>query len=305
MLHHLACESGATAKSVRKPNLFIVGAPKCGTTAWYEYLRTHPEIFFPELKEPHYFATDLPGRRIVTSEKEYLALFEAAKLEHYIGDASVYYLYSELAAGLIHQFNPNARILILLRDQADMLPSLHHHHLYSFEEGLLDFETAWRLTGKRPADTIPSTCPEVRILDYLSVGKFHSQVSRYFDIFPSNQILVMQYDKWIECPRSAYLRILSFLGLEDDGREIFDPVNEAKGHRFETLGKFMQHPPKAVARAASFVKRLLGISTFGLARANQRPGYRSKVSPALQAEIRRRFQSDNAALGDLLRQYGK
>ena len=50
-------------KSGPRPNLFIVGAPKCGTTAWVEYLRTHPDIFFPEIKEPHYFATDLPGMR--------------------------------------------------------------------------------------------------------------------------------------------------------------------------------------------------------------------------------------------------
>ena len=42
-----------------KPNFFIVGAPKCGTTALYEYLRPHPNIFMPKVKEPHFFATDL------------------------------------------------------------------------------------------------------------------------------------------------------------------------------------------------------------------------------------------------------
>ena len=42
-----------------KPNFFIVGAPKCGTTALYEYLRPHPNVFMPEIKEPHYFAKDL------------------------------------------------------------------------------------------------------------------------------------------------------------------------------------------------------------------------------------------------------
>ena len=46
------------------PDFFIVGAPKCGTTAISEYLRTHPRIFMCKPKEPHYFALDIPGYRL-------------------------------------------------------------------------------------------------------------------------------------------------------------------------------------------------------------------------------------------------
>jgi hypothetical protein len=53
----------------RKPNFFIVGAPKCGTTALSEYLRSHPDVFFSSPKEPllhrrgapEAFATNLRG----------------------------------------------------------------------------------------------------------------------------------------------------------------------------------------------------------------------------------------------------
>ena len=45
--------------NLKKPNLFIIGAPKCGTTFLYYYLRQHPDIFFPSFKEPHFFGSDL------------------------------------------------------------------------------------------------------------------------------------------------------------------------------------------------------------------------------------------------------
>ena len=46
----------------QKPDFFIVGAPKCGTTSLYYYLRQHPQIFMPDYKEPHYFGKDLNKR---------------------------------------------------------------------------------------------------------------------------------------------------------------------------------------------------------------------------------------------------
>ena len=61
-----------------RPNFFIVGAPKCGTTALSEYLREHPNAFLCQPKEPHYFATDFPTHRYVTKEEAYLKLFREA-----------------------------------------------------------------------------------------------------------------------------------------------------------------------------------------------------------------------------------
>ena len=84
-----------------KPNLFIVGAPKCGTTAWVEYLGSHPDIFFPERKEPSFFCPDLlPDQRVQTLE-DYLALFADAGTASVAGEASPTYLRSEEAPGRI------------------------------------------------------------------------------------------------------------------------------------------------------------------------------------------------------------
>jgi len=98
-----------------KPNFFIVGAPKCGTTSMTEYLKQHPDIFIPEEKEPHYFGSDLEYPRITKTEAQYLRLFSEAQDERRLGEASVWYLFSQRAAQEIYEFNPLSRIIIMLR----------------------------------------------------------------------------------------------------------------------------------------------------------------------------------------------
>lgn len=81
---------------MKTPNFFIVGAPKCGTTAVYTYLSTHPDIFFPErAKEPHHFNTDMPGFRWYPEKDSYMALFASAEAQaaSIRGEASVQYLF--------------------------------------------------------------------------------------------------------------------------------------------------------------------------------------------------------------------
>ena len=78
-----------------KPNFFIVGAPKCGITSMWAYLRQHPDIFMPKLKEPQYFSTDIILRfkkDRVTDIETYLKLFSKVRNEKMIGEASPTYL---------------------------------------------------------------------------------------------------------------------------------------------------------------------------------------------------------------------
>jgi hypothetical protein len=146
-----------THASPRRANLFIVGAPKCGTTAWVEYLRSHPDIFFPNSKEDCFFALDLPNFRFIHSEAEYSELFAGSGGARFIGEASAMYLFSAAAANSIRDYNAEAKILIFLREQEGYLPSLHNQFLLEFSEEIEDFETVWRLSGRRSTDTIPAT----------------------------------------------------------------------------------------------------------------------------------------------------
>jgi hypothetical protein len=287
-----------------KPNLFIVGAAKCGTTAWHAYLREHPDIFFTEDKEPNFFATDLPGMRRNTSREAYEAEFAGARGAKAVGEASPVYLYSTAAAAAIREYNPDARILIFLRPPEDFLPSYHHHLVYRFTESIADFETAWRLSGKRPPETIPKTCRDPKLLDYGARAAFAEQVERFYAAFPAEQILVIQFSEWTVDPRGTYLRILGFLGIEDDGRVDFPRINEAKSYQVSWLGKLIAHPPRPAQLVVGALRKALGRKSLGIgtraAAAITAPGYREKLSPELRAEIRKFYESDTARLRQLL-----
>src|SRR4051795_6870906 len=116
----------------RLPDFFIVGHAKSGTTALYEMLRRHPQIFMPELKEPWFFATDMEpvftpprGGDGPKTLEEYAAVFAGAGSDQRVGEASSSYLWSRTAAAGIAEVQPQARIIAILREPASFLRSLH------------------------------------------------------------------------------------------------------------------------------------------------------------------------------------
>jgi uncharacterized protein with GYD domain len=126
-----------TSGVVPRPNFVILGAPKCGTTALSEYLREHPRVFVSRPKEPHYFCDDwdyyyAPGER---TQEHYLHLFDDATDDHLaIGEASVWYLYSTTAARNIAAFDPAMRVIVMVRNPVELVPSLHSQLRYMLDE---------------------------------------------------------------------------------------------------------------------------------------------------------------------------
>lgn len=290
-----------------KPNMFIVGAFKCGTTAWYEYLRSHPNIFMSDVKEPCFFSSDFPNWCAVYSQDAYEGLFADAGAAKIIGEASAIYLASATAAQAIHAYNPTAKILILLRQQEDYLPSLHNQFLSEFAEDIGDFEQAWRLSGARTPETIPHTCVEPIALDYAAMGRFSEQVGRYVDLFPANQVRVMWFHDWIAKPHSAYLATLEFLGLEDDGRTEFPLVNRGVTLRSKRIVRWLHYPPANLRKITRFAKRLTGLQAETQQRLVARienllsaEGYKEQLNDQLRDEIRSYYAKDNRALHALI-----
>lgn len=132
-----------------KPDFFIVGAARCGTTALFNYLAAHPAVFFPERKEPNYFCTDLRTYGEVATLTEYEALFSPAPPQALTGDASVLYLYSKVAIGQIMAHNVNAKIIAMLRNPIEAAHSMHAFWWSNKLEDVADFEQAWRLQEPR------------------------------------------------------------------------------------------------------------------------------------------------------------
>ena len=288
------------------PNFFIVGAPKCGTTALSEYLRDHPQVFFSRRKEVHYFATNLPNYRRVTCEADYLTFFNAAGVQHKaLGEGSVYYLYSGLALENIKAFNPDAKVIVMLRNPIDLVYSLHSQLLYSCNEDEPDFAKAWDLQPARERGLrVPRTCRDPKVLLYEKVGMLGAQCERLLEIFPRDHVKFILAEDFRARTPSVYRETLEFLGVEPQERQDFRFVNESKVHRSRLLGRFTQRPPAAIARLARTGARLLRVERLGVMRRLRDLNRERRVRRPLNEEFRRRladvFREDTAKLARLI-----
>ena len=291
-----------------KPNFFIVGAPKCGTTALSEYLREHPAVLMSRPKEPHFFSRDFPyyyapGRATLD---HYLRLFDAAGPEHLaVGEASVWYLYSREALPAIRAFDPGARIIAMVRNPLELVPSLHSQMFYVRDEDQPDPARAWALQETRRAGR--SLPPGVRVpafLQYREAASLGAQIARAHEVFPPEQLLTLVFDDLREDPAAVYARTLEFLGLPHDGRDEFPRINVNKAHRRAIIARITQRPPRPLLAAAAGIKRLLGIERLGVLERirarNRRQTERPAPDPAFVAEMRESFRDDVALLSRLL-----
>lgn len=290
------------------PNFFIVGAPKCGTTALSEYLRTHPNVFMSYPKEPSYFADDLPSFQAVTTLRDYQALFKGRTGNHIaVGEGSVWYLYSRNAMRHIQKFNKTAKIIIMFRNPVDFVQSIHSHFVFDFNEDRSDFIEAWNLQEeRRKGRHHPERCIAPQILQYRDLANFSCHLERVLEVFPKEQVRCVALENFIANPRGAYLDILEFLGLPDDGRVDFPRINSAKSHRSERLGRILLRPPPLLRASWRLMKKVCGpvISpaldrTIGLnaVQINRKP-----LPPEFHRQLVEEFRPDVGKLSRLMDQ---
>ena len=145
-----------------RPDFFIVGAFKSGSTALYEGLRRHPQIFMPFHKEPLYFGDDLTRRYGRMTEADYLRLFRNAQPGQRIGEASTWYLYSTSAAHEIKQFSPDAKIVVVLRNPVDVMYAQHNQLIFNVIEDIPDFAEALGAEAGPARRQAPAAGPDQR-----------------------------------------------------------------------------------------------------------------------------------------------
>src|SRR3990167_9603139 len=108
-------------EKIKKPNFFILGAPRCGTTSLSTYLREHPNVFFSFPKEVNFFSSDIYSSTLCSDISSYLKLFSNSEEIHLaVGEGSVFYLASNCAVPSILQFNPQAKFIVMVRNPVDM-----------------------------------------------------------------------------------------------------------------------------------------------------------------------------------------
>ncbi len=242
-------------------NLFIVGAAKAGTTALWGFLNQHPSVFLSPIKEPHFFFKDFnielcrkefrerveknksnKHQEFYTNSNDYYALFEEAKKDQILGEASASYLYSKIAAKEISAYNSKAKILIVLRNPIERAFS---HYLMNLRMGFShapfveDFEQDQKSKVKAWGASHL----------YKELGMYFEQVSRFYNTFPKNQVLIIRQEELKANTTDQLEKITKFLDLESFKYELNIERNEAKLPRNSKLLTLVKPFRKLIPRS--------------------------------------------------------
>jgi len=283
----------------RRPNVFIVGAPKSGTTAMTQYLGHHPDVFVPAKKELHYFGNDLQKSDFYPNTLDkYLAWFGDVRDERYLLDASVTYLYSKQAAAEIKAFEPDAKIIIMLRQPVDMMFSIHRQLLYGEFENIKNFTVALDAEETRKAGrNVPKRAHLVDNLFYRDMARYAEQVKRYLDIFGTDNIVVVLYDDFRDDTAATYRRVLTMLDLPDNVEIDFSPINTAKRMRFKWLRRLLDTFPAERRLGKIAIQPWL---RWRLESFNKVATVSPRLDPTLRRSLTSEFESDINRLGTIL-----
>jgi hypothetical protein len=308
-----SAERGEASAGLRIPDFYVVGHPKSGTTALYEMLRRHPQIYMSELKEPRFFASDLRARfqahgvgEHPQTIEQYAALFADAPPGQLAGDASPSYLRSRVAAAEIARVRPDARIVAVLREPTSFLRSMHLEMVQNRVEGELDLRRALDAEALPAAEPAAGGVPAPQ-LRYTDRVRYVEQLRRYHDVFPREQVLVLIYDDFRAENEATLRRVQRFLSVDDTVPIELIEANASvrvRSLRMDDAVNSLRADRGAVARTV----RAAGSLVPERARSGLVSAFRSRLvyaepeppDPELAAELRRRFAPEVVALSSYL-----
>ena len=297
----------------RTPDLFVVGAPKSGTTSVYEWLKAHPDVYMTPVKEPCYYSRDLAADksgnflRYDVDRDRYTALFSGAGSAKRVGEASTRYLYSKDAPRLIADEQPNAYIVAILRNPVDMIASLHAHKLAGGTEDLPRLEDALAAESDRHLGKLLPKDSNPHLATYRDRARFGEQMARWYDAFPHDRVHVIVFEDLVRDPATHFRRLLEFLGVDPDYQpEAFtahNPAHGARGGLIRTIGRSrpVQFLAWRVLPALIGDARTRSLSRrVGQSKLQRRSAERAPVSPELRKRLEAELAADVARLSELL-----
>ena len=190
-----------------KVGLFIVGAPKSGTTSLYHYLKEHPEIYMSKEKELDFFSHEELGELItyyksnpITSHKDYLLQFEGVTNEKILGEGSVSYLFYPETPCKISKYNPNAKIIIMLRNP---IYRAFSHYLMDYKLGLVNI----------PFEQVLNQKHKIYYQQFIEIGFYYQQVKRYLDVFGQENVHIIKYGDFKNHTFNEVRKVFDFLNI--------------------------------------------------------------------------------------------
>ncbi|MBF0381983.1 MAG: sulfotransferase [Magnetococcales bacterium] len=283
---------------MNRPNFFIIGAPKCGTTSMAAWLAAHPQIYMSPIKEPHFFNNDHQHGEIDNLADYNQQFANATEEQKAIGEASVWYLTSTVAVANILQFNPDAKFIVMLRNPIEMAESLHDQMLFSQYEHIEDFSQAWYLQEQRKSGfSIVKSCVEPQFLQYGERCKLGEQLQRLYTLVAPERVHVITMDRLKIAAKEEYQKTLQFLHVADDGRNDFSVHNLAKSRRSLPLRKVVEW--LGGLKTAMGISGGLGILN-AIEKKNQKVRKRPPLPPQTKEHLQNYFRDDIHLLEKLL-----
>lgn len=284
-----------------KPSFFLLGAPKCGTTALASYLSTHPCIAVSTPKETHYFCGDFKAGWRAGSDEDYLQHYFPHLTKNKVGvDASVYYLFVQGSIQRILNYNPDAKFLLMLRSPIQMAYSFYNMLNFLGWEDQPTLIEAWKKqSARKTGNALPANFPpdwDYSILQYKDLCSLGSQLNEALKIIPREKLLIQWQRDLSNDTRKTYLKSLAFMGLEDDGRIDFPPVNFSKIVKSDHL--IMIQRKRGVRNIATLIKKILHIKTFKIGRLDL------PMSEDVKVFLEEQLADENLKLSELMNSIG-
>jgi len=243
----------------QQANFFLIGAAKAGTTSIYNYLQQHPDVFLSPVKEPNYFSKDIDVSKFTPLYKKnnlidpeeyfnhkplkplhltfirkpahYQMLFGHVQNESVIGECSTSYLYSQLAAKNIFQYNPKAKIVAVLRNPVERAFS---HYLMALRYGYTSL--SFRQALEKDISKEPKGWGISEL--FIELGLYYEQLKRYFDIFPSDQIKIIIFDDFRNASEMIIHNLFDFLDIKKIELQEISEKHQAKSPKYPKLNNF-------------------------------------------------------------------
>ena len=223
---------------MKKPNLFLVGVPRAGTTSLYEYLKQHPKVFMSEIKGPNFFGEERNESfpEFHKNEKKYLLLFKKVRNEKKIGDAS-HLFSSKIAPKQIKKFNSKSKIIIILRNPIEVIMSYYNSEMISNKKNIINI-----LKNKNK--------PVQIMLDNL---KYTENIKKYIDIFGQENTYIIIFEEFVKNPKKEFLKLCKFLDINQNFKPDFKIHNPSRKTKNKWMIKILDLLPTKLKLNVKFL----------------------------------------------------
>lgn len=296
----------------KKANFFLIGYPKCGTTALSHFLHQHPDIFLTSPKEPRYFCTDLIKQSDnfhkmkkffpIRNLKEYQKIYQNWGSEKIAGEATPIYIFSKDAIENIYRYNKNAKLIILIREPVSLLHSLYWQYYFTGNESKKTFQEALDAenTRKKNYRLIPKSTSFPSNSFYSEWIKYTEHLKRVYKTFPKEQVKVIIYEDFYKNQENYLKEIFDFLEVDNNFKpnlKIINSGNKApKSKLLVIIINIAPLPLKKLIKNSPNIKKIY----TKLVKLNKKKQVKHSLSREQELELKKRFKPEVETLSRYL-----